>query len=106
MPTWCEKRTDSSLIAQVRFSEDASAQLAAAVAAQRLRFYKDVDTVCAAIEQTLQLDIRSVHQGRGQAVSAAAGQAYSCRFDSLCVDFTTHATHVLVTRCEVAAGCV
>ena len=52
------------------------------------------------IEQTLQLDIRTVHQGRGQAVDAAAGQQYSCRFDALTIDFTTYATHVLVTRIE------
>ena len=84
--------------------DEATAQLAAAVAGHRMRFYADAETARTAIEQTLQLDIRSVHQGRGQAVSASApGQAYSCRFDVLQLDFTTFATHVLVTRCEAAA---
>lgn len=100
VPLWCEKRTDSSLIADVRFSEEADAALAAAVARRALRFYTDGQTLKAAIEQTLQLDIRTVHQGRGQAVDAAAGQQYSCRFDALTIDFTTYATHVLVTRIE------
>ena len=46
----------------------------------------------------LQLDIRSVHQGRGQADEG--GQAYSCRFDELKIEFMTHETHVLVTQCR------
>ena len=52
-----------------------------------------------AIEQTLSLDIRSVHQGRGQAVEKAGGQEYACRLDALEIHFTTFATHVLVTSC-------
>ena len=101
VPAWCEHRSDASLIAEVRFSEKAQAQLQAAVEARRLRFYEDAPTARLAIEQALQLDIRSVHQGRGQAVTDAAGQEYSCRLDALHVGFTTYATHVLVTSCEV-----
>lgn len=102
VPSWCENRTDASCIAEVRFSEAAGGQLAAAVEAHALRFYTDAATARAAIEQTLQLDIRSVHQGRGQASDAADGQAYACRFDALHVRFTTYATHVLVASVEVA----
>lgn len=34
-----------------------------------------------------------------QVGAAAAGQGYSCRFDALRLEFTTHEAHVLVTRC-------
>ena len=97
VPAWCERRSDSSLIAEVRFSEPAAAQLHAMVDARRLRFYDDAPTARLAIEQALQLDIRSVHQGRGHAVEAADGQEYSFRIDALHVHFKTFATHVLVT---------
>ena len=101
VPSWCEKRDDSSKITQVRFSEKADAELSAAAASGALRFYSDVHELRTAIEQVLTLDIRSVHQGRGQAAAdAAAGQDYACRFDALQIRFTTFATHVLVTSCE------
>jgi tRNA-Thr(GGU) m(6)t(6)A37 methyltransferase TsaA len=99
VPAWCEKRSDASLISEVRFSEPATAQLDEAMRTRRLRFYTDVPTARAAIEQMLQLDIRSVHQGRGKAADGAAGQAYSCRLDELKIEFTTHESHVLVTQC-------
>ena len=47
---------------QVLFSDLARDGLAAAVGARRLRFYQDASTAQEAITQTLQLDIRSVHQ--------------------------------------------
>ena len=127
VPSWCEKRGDASLIAEVAFSDDAAAQLEEAVRARRLRFYADAPTARRAIEQTLQLDIRSVHQGRGRAPpgpphpaspgapgatpdaadapqaasgGGGGGQAYSCKFDELKIEFTTYEAHVLVTRCE------
>ena len=49
----------------------------------------------------LQLDIRSVHQGRGQG-QGAEGQQYACRIDVLDVRFVTFETHVLVTACELS----
>lgn len=101
VPEWCEKRTDSSLIAEVRFDAAAAAELAAAVARRGLRFYTDAAIARRALEQTLMLDIRTVHQGRGQAVSESDGQLYTCRFDALHVEFRTYATHVLVTRCTL-----
>ena len=102
VPSWCEKRTDASLIAEVGFSQLADEQLVVAIAAGALKFYSDVSTARTAIVQTLQLDIRSVHQGRGRAAAAGAlGQEYACRFDALDVEFTTYATHVVVTRCAV-----
>ena len=100
VPSWCEKRTDASQIARVDFSAEADAQLATAVGQGNLRFYTDVGSARLAIAETLQLDIRSVHQGRGSTALADQGQPYACRFDTLSLDFTTYATHVLVTRCE------
>ena len=98
VPAWCERRTDASNIAEVRFSEEADEQLAAAIAKRTLKFYTDVRTLREAIEQMLSLDIRSVHQGRGQTpTDADSGQAYICRFDALQIGFTTFATHALVT---------
>ena len=38
---------------------------------------------------------------RGHAADEAHGQAYACRFDALRVGFSTFATHVEVTSCEV-----
>ena len=100
VPSWCENRTDASLIVDVRFSEAAREGLEAAVARHDLRFYADATLAREAIEQALQLDIRSVHQGRGQAVDGGGGQEYTCRFDTLELQFTTFATHVLVDSCR------
>ena len=103
VPSWCAARSDASQISEVRFSAHAEVQLATAASGGALRFYEDAAIARLAIEQTLQLDIRSVHQGRGQTVDAATGgQEYVCRFDALQIRFTTLATHVLVTRCEAA----
>ena len=66
-----------------------------------LEHYSEADTLQKAIIDTLKLDIRSVHQGRGQAVDAAAGQQYVCRFDALCIEFTTFSSHVSVDRISV-----
>ena len=104
VPSWCEKRSDASLIAEVRFSEAATTQLDEAIKTRRLLFYSDAPTARAAIEQMLQLDIRSVHQGRGHAAASTEGQRYTCRFDALRVDFSTFATHVLVTDVAVAGA--
>lgn len=95
VPSWCEPVLASSLIREVEFSEAASAALAASV--PRLRLYDDEPTVRDAIVQTLLLDIRSVHQGRGE---AAAGQRYHVRLDKLDITFETYESHVLVTSVE------
>jgi hypothetical protein len=52
-----------------------------------------------AIVQTLLLDIRSVHQGRG---AAADGQRYCVKLDRLEIAFETYESHVLVTDCELS----
>ena len=96
VPRWCEHKSDASAVTAVDFSAAAAAALAAAV--PRLRFFEEASSAMEAIVQMLQLDIRSVHQGRGQAVEAEAGQQYACRFDRLTVDFTTFATHCCVDR--------
>lgn len=92
VPAWCENRTDASRIVEVRYAAEAEAQLAALV--PHLRFYDSLDATRSAIEQTLQLDIRSVHQGRGQ---PAHGQRYSVNFDAATIEFETFEAHVLVT---------
>ena len=98
MPRWCEHKMDSSTIAAVDFSPAAEAALA--TAAPALRFFEDAAGARAAIVQMLQLDIRSVHQGRG-GKQGAEGQQYSCRIDELELAFTTFKTHVLVTACQL-----
>ena len=96
VPSWCEPVTASSLIRDVHFGEAASAALGGCVA--RLRLYDDEATVREAIVQTLLLDIRSVHQGRG---AVAAGQQYQVRIDQLDITFETYESHVLVTGCQL-----
>ena len=95
VPGWCEPVLASSLIREVEFSEAASEALVASV--PRLRLYDDERTVREAIVQTLLLDIRSVHQGRGE---AAAGQRYHVRLDKLDITFETYESRVLVTSVE------
>ena len=99
VPSWCERRTDASTIAEVRFSSAAGAALDRL--ASRLRFFPTAAAAREAIEQMLQLDIRSVHQGRGHAVGEKDGQAYSCRFDVLELKFSTFETHVEVMECAL-----
>ena len=60
--------------------------------------YEDESTVRDVIVQTLLLDIRSVHQGRGE---VAAGQQYHVRIDQLDISFETYESHVLVTGCQL-----
>ena len=96
VPSWCEPVTASSLIREVDFAPTASAALSGCVA--RLRLYEDEATVREAIVQTLLLDIRSVHQGRGE---VAAGQHYHVRIDQLDITFETYESRVLVTACRL-----
>ena len=96
VPAWCERRDDASRLTDVQFAPAAEASLRAALPA--LDFYAEWDDLAAALRQTLLLDIRSVHQGRGQSLDS---QRYSCRFDALRLEFTHHATHVEVTACTL-----
>ena len=126
VPSWCENRSDASAVAEVRFSPEADAALVAA--APRLRFFGDASSAREAVVQMLQLDIRSVHQGRGHGTSVRsrppephwcfrrappsgerfgtrgrqAGQLYSVRVDALTLEFVTYETHVLVVSCELS----
>lgn len=59
VPSWCEKPTDASTIAEVRFSEGAASGLAR-LAPKNLRFFSTAHAAREAIEQMLRLDIRSV----------------------------------------------
>jgi len=93
VPAWCEEKLAASLIREVRFSARALEELQGAT--RSLTFYADGETVRTAIEQVLQLDIRSIHQGRGQ---RSDGQRYSLRFDALELEFATFESHVEVTR--------
>ena len=92
VPAWCERRDDASRLTDVQFAPAAEASLRAALPA--LDFYAEWDDLAAALRQTLLLDIRSVHQGRGK---PADGQAYCLHFDRLRVDFETHDDVVVVT---------
>jgi hypothetical protein len=65
VPKWCESKSDASAIQSVRFTPHAAAAVAAAAEAGRLRFYSDGISAQQAIAQSLELDIRSVFQGRG-----------------------------------------
>lgn len=99
VPPWCERVDVASLVREVRFSPSAQASLDAA--APSLEFYADDAPLAQrAIEETLRLDIRSVHQGRGQAGSGK--QCYEMCFDRLRVEFWTYKDYVQVTRCELA----
>ena len=51
--------------------------------------------------QTLLLDIRSVHQGRGE---GGGGQPYHCSFDALRIGFETFESHVTVTAVGLREG--
>ena len=70
VPTWCERPTDASMIAEVRFAP--SAALALDRLAPRMRFYSDAELAREAIEQMLRLDIRSVVRHRRPAPPPAA----------------------------------
>ena len=73
VPSWCERPTDASMIAEVRFAP--SAALALDRLAPRMRFYSDAELAREAIEQMLRLDIRSVVRHRRPAPAAAAAAA-------------------------------
>jgi hypothetical protein len=73
VPKWCESRSDASGIESVHFSAEAAAAIAAAAEAGSLRFYQDAASAQQAIAQSLQLDIRSVFQGRGGVGGGANG---------------------------------
>ena len=100
VPAWCEEKLAASLIREVRFSARALEELQAATPS--LAFYTDSETVRVAIEQVLQLDIRSIHQGRGQ--RGDGQQAYTLRLDRLELQFATFESHVEVTCVNVVAA--
>lgn len=102
VPSWCEAKSDGSNIRAVHFSADAEEGLTLAAEKGELNFYANPHAAKEAIEQSLQLDIRSVHQGRGKpAADASAGQKYSFHFDNLDIGFVIFESHVLVTHCAV-----
>uniref|UniRef100_A0A7S0JHN4 TsaA-like domain-containing protein n=1 Tax=Calcidiscus leptoporus TaxID=127549 RepID=A0A7S0JHN4_9EUKA len=96
VPEWCEAATAASLIREVRWTAAAEASLLSALPS--LRFYSQFSDVRKAIQQVLCLDIRSVHQGRG---NAADGQRFVVRFDKLELVFHTYEAHVEVERCDL-----
>lgn len=93
-PEWVSDAVD--LARAVKFTESAAQALDEVVRLGRSRFYDNASDLRAAITQTLVLDIRSVHQGRGRAV---ADQRFLCRFDNVQVTFQTLEDKILVVEC-------
>ncbi|ETW03252.1 hypothetical protein H310_05648 [Aphanomyces invadans] len=79
----------------VAFTTQAQADLELAVPS--MHFYTSANALRATIEQILVLDIRSVHQKRGQASDAM----FRFRLDRLDVEFQTQDNVIQVTRCSV-----
>ncbi|TYZ69193.1 hypothetical protein PybrP1_004164 [[Pythium] brassicae (nom. inval.)] len=94
-PEWVSDSVD--LARRVEFSAPAARALDEVVRLGRSRFYQHASDLRAAITQTLVLDIRSVHQGRGHAV---ADQRFLCRFDNVQVAFSTLEDKILVVECS------
>ncbi|OQR85876.1 hypothetical protein ACHHYP_11240 [Achlya hypogyna] len=94
-PDWVNERHD--VPRPIEFTDEALEQLEAAVAGKKLEFYQTLDELKAAIAQILVLDIRSVHQKRGQ----ASDVPFSFRLDRLCVEFQTLADCIRVVQCSV-----
>ncbi|CAH0493964.1 unnamed protein product [Peronospora farinosa] len=95
VPDWVAAETD--VIARpVEFMAEATASLTELVDAKLSSFYSNVADLKTAIEQMLVLDIRSVHQGRGQ---TAAAQQFQCRFDTVQIEFTTLDECIRVLSC-------
>ena len=110
VPSWCSSRDDASLLRRVRFQQNAIEGMRSALfhaaaedksgkSGPKMRFYcgiDDLNELQEAIRQTLLLDIRSIHQGRGK---KGDGQTYHMRLDALNIEFETHESHVLVVAC-------
>ncbi|KAG3006988.1 hypothetical protein JG687_00015020 [Phytophthora cactorum] len=95
VPDWVAAETD--VVARpVEFTPEATASLTELVDAKLSSFYSNVSDLKTAIEQMLMLDIRSVHQGRGQ---AAETQQFQCRFDNVQIEFTTLDECIRVLSC-------
>ncbi|OQS03318.1 hypothetical protein THRCLA_04387, partial [Thraustotheca clavata] len=83
-PEWVMERHDI-VPRPVEFSPEALVQLEQVIDRQQLEFYTSLEELRNAIAQILVLDIRSVHQKRGQASSTL----FSFRLDRLRVEFMT-----------------
>lgn len=96
VPNWVA--TENDVAARfVEFTPEATANLTKLVDAKLSSFYSTVTDMKSAIEQMLALDIRSVHQGRGQ---AAETQHFYCRFDIVQIEFTTLDKCIRVLSCS------
>ncbi|RLN66941.1 hypothetical protein BBJ28_00004631 [Nothophytophthora sp. Chile5] len=95
VPEWVSAETDV-VSRPVEFTPEATATLTELVDAKVSAFYTSVSDIQAAIEQMLVLDIRSVHQGRGQ---TAETQQFLCRFDNVQIEFTTLDDCIRVLTC-------
>eukprot|EP00941_MAST-03F_sp_MAST-3F-sp1_P002636 g2636.t1 len=111
VPQWI-KDNQQYLRQPVAFSTDAEANLKQVVSetkrGRRLKFYSKLswplmktdsdsyDALREAIVQVLSLDIRAVHQGRGNASS----EQYNMRFDNLQIFFITKSDGVFVNKVE------
>ncbi|CEG40534.1 RxLR-like protein [Plasmopara halstedii] len=96
IPDWVAAESDVT-VRKVEFTPEATATLIRLVDAKVSSFYSTMTDFKTAIEQVLVLDIRSVYQGRGQAVEA---QRFNCRFDSIQVEFMTLDNSIRVISCS------
>lgn len=94
-PSWVGSDT---IVRPVEFSQQATHALEVLIARRSSKFYTTIEDLQAAITQMLVLDIRSVHQGRGQ---ADAHQRFLCHFDSFQIEFQTLEDRVYVVECVV-----
>ncbi|KAG7385219.1 hypothetical protein PHYBOEH_009111 [Phytophthora boehmeriae] len=95
VPDWVAAETDVAS-RPVEFTPEATAALTDLVDTKTSSFYSNVADLRTAIEQMLVLDIRSVHQGRGQ---VAETQQFQCRFDNVNIEFTTLEDCIRVLSC-------
>lgn len=92
-PSWVGSDT---IVRPVEFSQQATQALETLIARRASKFYTTIENLKAAITQMLVLDIRSVHQGRGQ---ADADQIFLCHFDTFQIEFQTLEDRVYVVEC-------
>ena len=84
-PDWISEEAKTTC--RITFSKMALKNITDILLFHQLEFYKTENEIIEIIKQTLLLDVRSVHQGRGGGRSGGVGVEYHCRIDKLNVQF-------------------
>mmetsp|Transcript_21046 Transcript_21046/g.64128 ORF Transcript_21046/g.64128 Transcript_21046/m.64128 type:complete len:331 (-) Transcript_21046:241-1233(-) len=101
-PAWVgHNQSESFKPRPVRIGVGVLSVVEGALARGVVRFYDDVATLRAALEEVLSLDIRGLHQGRGKVTGKA--RPYVLRLDALTFTFVTDEDAVVVTDAVVTA---